>query len=106
MAPVSQVRLPRGVRTPFTVFVSGVPQQEGRDYTVRDGVLLFEADLVKEGKLGFWRWFWGGFMGIGTYRRNDQVDVAWEAADGRPRVAHALDIERVAERSDAASETA
>ena len=31
--------------------------------------------------------------GIGTYRKNDQVDVAWEV-DGQPRVAHALDIEK------------
>ena len=30
--------------------------------------------------------------GIGTYGRNDQVDVAWDV-DGQPRVAHALDIE-------------
>jgi hypothetical protein len=44
------------------------------------------------GRLGFWRWFWGAW-GIGTSRNNDQVDVTW-TADGRPRVAHALDIER------------
>jgi hypothetical protein len=97
MAPRSKVSLPRGVRTPFTVFVSGVPQQEGRDYVVADGVLLFAADLAKEGKLGFWRWFWGGLMGIGTYRKNDQVDVAWHTPEGHPRIAHALDIERVEE---------
>ena len=48
---------------------------------------------MKEGRLGFWRWFWGAW-GIGTYRKNDQVDVAWEI-DGRPRVAHALDIEAI-----------
>ena len=38
------------------------------------------------------RWFLGAW-GIGTYRKNDTVDVAWEV-DGRPRVAHALDIEK------------
>ena len=37
-------------------------------------MLVFEADLAKEGKLGFWRWFWGAW-GIGTYKKNDQVDV-------------------------------
>jgi hypothetical protein len=58
------------------VFVNGVPQR---------------ADLAKEGKLGFWRWFWGAW-GIGTYRKDDKVDVAWEL-DGRPQVAHALDFE-------------
>jgi hypothetical protein len=33
-----------------------------------------------------------GAWGIGTYRKNDQVDVAWEI-DGAPRLAHALEIE-------------
>jgi hypothetical protein len=84
------VRLPGHVRAPFTVYVNGVRQQEGVDYEVRDGALRFDRPLVKEGRLGFWRWFWGAW-GIGSYGRNDQVDVTWED-DGRPRVAHALDI--------------
>ena len=88
----SRVRLPRGVRAPYTVYVNGVRQQEGRDYRVKDGVLEFDAELAKEGKLGFWRWFLGAW-GIGTYRKDDKVDVVWEV-DGRPRVAHALEIER------------
>ena len=87
----SRVRLPRGVTTPFTVFLNGVRQEEGADYRVDGDVLVFERELVQEGRLGFWRWFWGAW-GIGTYRKNDQVDVTWEV-DGRPRVAHALDIE-------------
>jgi hypothetical protein len=89
----SRVRLPRGVRGPYTVFVNGVRQQEGRDFRVEDGVLVFTADLAKLEKLGFWRWFWGAW-GIGDYRKDDKVDIAWEDA-GQPRVAHALDIERV-----------
>ena len=87
----SRVRLPRGVRAPYTVYLNGVRQQEGRDYRVAGDVLLFDRELVQEGRLGFWRWFWGAW-GIGTYRRDDQVDVAWEV-DGRPQVAHKLDIE-------------
>jgi hypothetical protein len=89
--PVTRVRLPRGVREPYTVFLNGVRQEPGRDFRVENRVLVFPADLRKEGRLGFWRWFWGAW-GIGTYRRNDQVDVAWEV-DGSPRVAHALDFE-------------
>ena len=88
---VSRVRLPRGVREPYTVYLNGVRQERGRDFTVEKGVLVFPTELRKEGRLGFWRWFWGAW-GIGTYRRNDQVDVAWEV-DGRPRVAHALEFE-------------
>ena len=85
-----KVELPRGVREPFTVFVNGVRQEPGTDYDVEDGVLLFTKPLIKEQRLGFWKWFLGAW-GIGTYGRNDQVDVAWEV-DGAPRVAHALDI--------------
>jgi hypothetical protein len=88
----STVRLPRGVRTPYTVFLNGVRQREGTDYAVEGDRLVFPRALVKEGRLGAWRWFLGAW-GIGTYRRNDQVDVAWEV-DGQPRVAHALDFDR------------
>ena len=86
----SRVRLPRGVQSPFTVFLNGVRLTEGADYTVRGRELHFERELVQEGRLGFWRWFWGAW-GIGTYRRDDQVDVAWEV-DGHPQVAHKLDV--------------
>jgi hypothetical protein len=41
--------------------------------------------------VALWRWLVGAF-GVGTYRRNDTVDVRYEL-DGRPFVAHALEIE-------------
>ncbi len=87
----SRVVLPPTVRPPYTVFVNGVPQQEGIDYEVSDGVLQFAVALQKEEKLSLWKWFLGAW-GIGSYGRNDQVDVAWHV-EGRPRIAHALDIE-------------
>lgn len=86
-----RVRLPRGVRPPFEVYVNGVRQREGPDFEHRDCVLLFDRPLAKEGRLGLWRWFLGAW-GIGTYRKNDSVDVAYELG-GRSYVAHALDIE-------------
>jgi hypothetical protein len=86
----SRVLLPPGVRSPFTVFVNGVRQQPGRDYDVTDGAIVFRAELVQEGRLGFWKWTRGAF-GIGTYARNDVIDVAWEA-DGAPRLAHGLPL--------------
>jgi hypothetical protein len=92
-AAKSRVRLPHGVRSPFEVYVNGVRQELGRDYELREGVLVFDRVLVKEGKLGFWRWFWGAW-GVGTYRQNDSVDVRYEV-DGRPMVAEGLDIEPV-----------
>ncbi|MEA2169225.1 MAG: hypothetical protein QOF76_2525 [Solirubrobacteraceae bacterium] len=87
----SRVKLPPGVRTPFSVYVNGVKQSEGSDYSVDGATLVFSRSLVKEGKLGFWKWFWGAF-GIGHYGRNDEVDVSW-SVDGAPRLAHALEIE-------------
>ena len=88
------MQLPPSVRPPFEVFVNGVRQQEGVDYDVGgaggDATLLFRRELVQEGKLGFWRWFLGAW-GIGTYRRNDVVDVRYEL-DGRPMVAHELPV--------------
>ena len=92
----SRVPLPRGV----TLAVHRLPQRRAPGARARlpgprRARWSSPRELVKEGKLGFWKWFWGAW-GIGTYGKNDQVDVAWEV-DGRPRVAHALDIERESE---------
>ena len=86
----SIVRLPRDVEGDFTVYVNGVRQRPGADFIVRGRELLFDRELVKEGRIGFWRWFLGAW-GIGTYRRNDSVDVQY-AAGGQPRVAEGLEI--------------
>ncbi len=84
-----RVPLPAGVRPPFEVYVNGVPQELGSDYRVAGGELLFERELVA-GRLSRWAWLLG-FWGIGTYKRNDEVDVRYEVG-GRPTVAHALEI--------------
>jgi hypothetical protein len=89
MTTRSRVKLPREVRAPFEVYLNGVLQELGVDYRVSEGELVFERELIRE-KLGAWAWFMG-FWGIGTYKRNDEVDVRYEA-DGRPQVAQALDI--------------
>jgi hypothetical protein len=88
----SIVPLPPDVRAPFEVYVNGVRQQDGVDYLVADRKLVFERELKKEGKLGFWRWF-AGAWGVGTYRQNDSVDVSFERG-GRPALVEGLDIER------------
>ncbi|MGH2918745.1 MAG: hypothetical protein ACRDLS_09145 [Solirubrobacteraceae bacterium] len=87
----SIVPLPPTVRAPFEVYVNGVHQQEGADYVVHDRTLVFDRELKKEGKLGFWRWFLGAW-GVGTYRQNDSVDVSYEV-DGRPALVEGLEIE-------------
>jgi hypothetical protein len=87
----SIVPLPPDVRSPFQVYVNGVRQELGTDYDVVDSALVFDRELKKEGKLGFWRWFMGAF-GVGTYRQNDSVDVSYER-NGRPMLRESLDIE-------------
>jgi hypothetical protein len=85
----SRVPLPHGLRPPFEVYLNGVRQELGADYRVSEGDLVFARGLVQR-KLSGWAWFLG-FWGIGTYSRNDEVDVRYEV-DGRPTVAHALEI--------------
>jgi hypothetical protein len=85
-----RVKLPGGVRSPFEVYVNGVRQELGADYQISSGELLFERELVSQ-KLGLWAWFLG-IWGIGTYKRNDEVDVRYSTPDGTPTVAHALEI--------------
>jgi hypothetical protein len=85
------VPLPPGVHEPFEVYVNGVVQERGRDYEVSGSSLVFDRPLADEGRLGFLRWA-SMFLGIaGTYRKNDSVDVVYEA-DGRRRVAARLPI--------------
>jgi hypothetical protein len=84
-----RVKLPPGVRQPFDVYVNGIRQELGEDYQVSSGELLFHRELVQQ-KLGPGAWLMG-IWGIGTYKRNDEVDVRYEL-DGRPTVAHALQI--------------
>lgn len=91
MAKRSVVELPRGAEPPYRVFVNGVPQVEGRDYHVTGRKLLFEEELVTEGRIGFWRWTLMFFSIAGTYRRHHSVDVQYRQG-GRDRVATGLDI--------------
>ena len=84
-----RVQLPSGVRSPFEVYVNGVRQELGSDYSVSEGMLMFERELVQQ-KLGLKAWLLG-MWGIGTYKRNDEVDIRYER-DGAPMVAHAVKI--------------
>jgi hypothetical protein len=71
------------------VFVNGVRQQPGHDFRREGDELVFDRNLTREGRLGFWRWL-SIFLGVaGTYRQNDSVDVVYEAA-GRRVVVTAL----------------
>jgi hypothetical protein len=86
-----RVPLPPGAEPPYRVFVNGVPQTEGTDYAVSGHALEFERELRKEGRLGFWRWTLMFLSIMGTYRKNDSVDVEYSHA-GTRRLATGLDI--------------
>jgi hypothetical protein len=88
---VSIVKLPPEVREPYEVFVNGVPQREGVDYRAKGRTLMFGRELRKD-RISKRRWLLGAW-GVGTYKQDDSVDVRYEAPDGSPRVAEALDIE-------------
>jgi hypothetical protein len=91
MAEDWRVPLPPGAQEPFEVYVNGVVQVPGIDYEVSGRALRFHKPLAKEGRLGPLRWL-SMFLGIaGTYRKNDSVDVIYEAG-GRRTVASGLEI--------------
>jgi hypothetical protein len=85
----SIVELPPAVGESFDVFVNGVPQKPGVDYTREGRSLVFERALRRD-KVSGWRWFLGAW-GVGTYRQDDAVDIRYESG-GAPRVAHRLEI--------------
>ena len=79
------------MQEPFEVYVNGVLQKPGSDYEVHGRELRFDKPLAKEGRLGTMRWL-SIFLGIaGTYRKNDSVDVVYDAG-GRRTVASRLPI--------------
>lgn len=91
MAPEWRVPLPRDVPSTFDVYLNGVPQKPGVDYSVRNRELVFTRPIAREGKLGKTRWA-SMFLGVaGTYKQNDSVDVSYQL-DGRTVVATALPI--------------
>jgi hypothetical protein len=108
VAERTRVELPEHIPATFDVYVSGVRQEPGTDYEVElaapsaeptapcgtprspaapggGRVLVFPRPLAQEGKLGFWRWA-GMWLGVvGSYRKHETVDIAYEA-DGRRHV--------------------
>ena len=89
---ISAVKLPAGAEPPIDVFVNGVRQTPGDDYSVKGEYLIFSRHLEKEGKLGFWRWLSMALSIAGSYGKNDSVDVHYNL-QGKRQVAVGLDIE-------------
>ena len=85
-----RIRLPQGAEPPFTVFINGVEQEEGSNYDVRAGEIVFRRPIVKE-KVGTGRWM-AMYLGLwGTYRKNETVDVQFKRG-GRIELVSDLEI--------------
>lgn len=69
-----RIRLPAGAEPPYAVFINGIEQSEGSDYTIEGGEVLFSRPIVKE-RVGTGRWL-AMYLGLfGTYRKNETVDL-------------------------------
>lgn len=76
-----RLKLPAGAEAPYAVFVNGVEQEEGVDYNLRAGEIVFTREIVKE-KVGTGRWL-AMYLGLfGTYRKNETVDLQFHR-DGK-----------------------
>lgn len=72
-----RVKLPAGAEAPFTVFINGVEQREGVDYSVGGGEIVFTRQIVKE-KVGTGRWL-AMYLGLfGTYRKDETIDLQFQ----------------------------
>jgi hypothetical protein len=69
-----RVKVPSGAEPPFTVFINGVEQNEGADYSIDGGEIVFTRPIIKE-KIGTSRWL-AMYLGLwGTYRKNETIDL-------------------------------
>lgn len=85
-----RVALPKGAEPPFVVFINGVAQEEGTDYELGDGEIVFNRPLLKEKVSGF-RWLIMFLSVAGTYRKHETVDVEYRR-DGRIELAGDLPV--------------
>ena len=86
-----RVRLPRGAERPIKVHVNGVEQAEGTDYRIADGFVVFSQPIVKEEKLSGLRWLVMLIGVVGTYRKNETVDLEYKL-HGETKLASDIDI--------------
>jgi hypothetical protein len=74
-----RVRLPKGSERPIQVFVNGMVQKEGADYSVHGHEILFSRPLMKE-KVSGGRWLAMTLGLFGSYGKHETVDVHFRLA--------------------------
>lgn len=85
-----RIKLPARAEPPFTVFINGVEQSAGEDYSIEGREIVFSRPIVKE-KIGTSRWL-AMYLGLwGTYRKNETVDLEFHR-DGKVQLLSDLPI--------------
>lgn len=75
-----RMKLPTGTGGPYVVYINGVEQSEGADYTVAAGEIVFTRPIIKE-KVGTGRWL-AMYLGLfGTYRKDETIDLQFQRGD-------------------------
>jgi len=74
-----RVRIPAGAERPIQVFVNGLEQKEGADYSVHGSEIVFSRPLMKE-RVSRVRWLAMALGLFGSYGRNEMVDVHFRRA--------------------------
>lgn len=90
------LRLPPEARPGFDVYVNGVAQVEGTDYTYRDGALCFTKPLDPGRREGLWQKLVMSTAGVGYYGRGDSIDVHFHREDGSTGVLSGKRVEPAA----------
>jgi hypothetical protein len=87
------LRLPDEAQPSFDVYVNGVQQVEGTDYTYRGGELHFTKPLEAGQREGLWQKLVMSTAGVGYYNRGDSIDVHFHREDGSTGVLSAKRVE-------------
>lgn len=59
----------------FEVYVNGIKQQPDEDFELVGDDIFFLHPVRREGRLSWWRWLWISLGLVGSYGKNDVVDV-------------------------------
>lgn len=88
------MKLPRGAARPIAVYINGHVQEEGLDYTLDEGYVVFREPIYKEDltELPLIRKVVLGLGLVGSYQRNETVDVDY-TLNGRKEFASDLAVE-------------
>lgn len=85
-----RARLPGAAEPPIVLYVNGIRQDEGTDYELRSGEVVFNRPIVKE-KVGGLRYL-AMLLGLfGTYRKHETVDIEYQR-DGQRQLASDVEV--------------